>query len=56
MKMSNLTEREEYFEYLNYVQPSGTPEPIETHEDWTGGIILSFQDWIKKHKNTNIED
>jgi hypothetical protein len=39
-------DRDEYFEYLAYVQLSGQPEPEESYRDWSGMRVLSFKDWL----------
>lgn len=46
--------REEYFEYLTYVQLSSQPEPMESYVDWAGIPILSFKDWLALKSNGRL--
>ena len=46
-----MSDREEYLDYLNYVQTSDTPEPTESYIDWAGLEVLSYKDWLAQKQN-----
>ena len=50
----NETARDEYFEYLQYVQQG--PEPSQTYIDWSGETVLSFEDWLKQYENKSQQN